>query len=183
MTRLAMYLQINRDRHLGLVKQKEKELLVMLGNSERNGSVEAGKVFSILKDLQFVRAANIIIRLAEVLKQRSQDVFNNSIDAGSLPEIASYISSIIWAVPRFEIPQISDIPSLFKDILNSTVSQEVAHGVGVDKELKDCFIHILPSTEEINQYWLHFAEKYQVSQQLISTSLCNHRNLSYNIDC
>eukprot|EP01017_Pseudomicrothorax_dubius_P004264 TRINITY_DN10814_c0_g3_i2.p1 TRINITY_DN10814_c0_g3~~TRINITY_DN10814_c0_g3_i2.p1 ORF type:complete len:440 (+),score=126.28 TRINITY_DN10814_c0_g3_i2:114-1433(+) len=158
--KLFLYCQLYRDRRQSEVKGKEKALLELLKRPKRTKEDEASKVQSIIVDLNYIKASNVVLRFCEILKDRSFEVISNQGDPTRIADLLPYIESLIWATRRLNLNQVSEFQQLIYDCYGPNIMDNIERSTRIDNELKDCFKTTLPTPWDINEYFVKFAANY-----------------------
>jgi len=95
--KVKSYLELNRDRKIAEVNQKEQTLFKMVNHSSRNKQDEVFKISSIVTDINYVEGCNIIIRFADIIKDRSLQICEAKGKPDTIADLMSMIESILWA--------------------------------------------------------------------------------------
>jgi hypothetical protein len=156
-------------RRQGEVKSKEKLILELLNRPKRNKDEEISKAQSVVADLNYIKASNIVKRFCDILKDRTFEIVSNQGDASKIPELVPYIESVVWASRRLNLSQVAEFTTLVQDCFGPEVLTNIERSTNIDLELRECFKNVIPSPWEVNNYWITFAEKYNISIQKIST--------------
>lgn len=170
--KVRSYLELQRDRRQNQANGKEKTLIQMFNNPTRSKQDEVQKASSIITDLNFVKASNIVIRFCDILKENSLRVVEAKGSPSKVENLMPYIESICWAAKPLNLSCISEFQAQMVYFFGQDLNESVQKTTKVDPDLKDCFKELLPTPLQINDYMVAFSERIGIP--LGSINACGH---------
>ena len=89
--------------------------------------------------------------------------------AGDPSKIMPYIESIVFAADNLNLEQVMEFKDLMIFYFGPSFN-DTSKLINVDQSLRKLYKTPLPSSDEINEFALKFAEKYGLSEQQLNAS-------------
>lgn len=157
--KVRSYLELQRDRRQNSANSKEKALIQMFNSPTRSKQDEIQKASSIITDLNFVKACNIVIRFCDILKENSLRVIEAKGQPAKIENLMPYIESICWSSKPLNLSCIVEFQSQMVYFFGSDLNESIQKTTKVDPDLKDCFKDLLPTPIQINDYMVGFSTR------------------------
>ena len=170
--KVRSYLELQRDRRQNSANSKEKFLIQMFNSPTRSKQDEVQKASSIITDLNFVKACNIIIRFCDILKENSLRVMEARSQSSKIENLMPYIESVCWSAKPLNLSCIVEFQSQMVYFFGADISESIQKSAKVDPDLKACFKDLLPTPMDINEYIVHFSARIGIP--LTQINACGH---------
>ena len=170
--KVRSYLELQRDRRQNAANAKEKSLIQMFNSPTRSKQDEVQKASSIITDLNYVKACNIIIRFCDILKENSLRVVEAKGAAVKIENLMPYIESVCWSTKPLNLSCIAEFQSQMIYFFGADISESIQKSAKVDPDLKACFKDLLPTPLEINEYMVAFSNRIGIPLSQINA--CGH---------
>lgn len=157
--KVRSYLELQRDRRQNAANGKEKFLIQMFNSPTRSKQDEIQKASSIITDLNYVKASNIIIRFCDILKDNSLRVMEAKGHSAKIENLLPYIESVCWSSKPLNLSCIVEFQSQMIYFFGADITESIQKSSKVDPDLKACFKDLLPTPLQINDYMVAFANR------------------------
>lgn len=162
------YLEVYRDKRLNSGNSKEKHLLQCLSLPTRSKQDEVQKAMTIIGDLNYVKACNIVIRNCEILRDNSMHIIDSRGAPDRISNLLPCVDSVCWASKPLNLLCIGELKSLVDEFFGKGYLESYQKGERVDQELKDCFKEVIPSPPTVNDYFVNLSEKNGIPLESIN---------------
>ena len=162
------YLEVYRDKRQNSGNSKEKHLLQCLSLPTRSKQDEVQKAMTIIGDLNYVKACNIVIRNCEILRDNSMHIIDSRGRPDRIPNLLPCVDTVCWAAKPLNLLCISELKSLIDDFFGKGYLEAYQKGERVDQELKDCFKEVIPTPNTVNDYFVNLSEKNGIPLESIN---------------
>lgn len=126
----------------------------MIGSPTRSKDEEKHKAASLVTDICFIDACNIVIRFCDILKDRSMIICESKGNPEAIKEMLPFIESVIWSSKHLNLQCMQEFSGLMIAFFGSQPgSTFCCDETKVDPELKRCLLNIMPSDTDINEYF------------------------------
>jgi hypothetical protein len=153
------YLEVYRDKRQNSASSKEKHLLQCLSLPTRSKQDEVQKAMTIIGDLNYVKACNIVIRNCEILRDNSMHIIDSRGRPDRIPKLLPCVDTVCWAAKPLNLLCIGELTALIDDFFGKGYLEAYQKGERVDQELKDCFKDVIPTPIAINDYFVNLSDK------------------------
>lgn len=90
----------------------------MINGASRSKVDEEHKAASIVSDIAFIDACNIVIRCCDILKDRSITICDSFNNREVLKDFIPYIYSIIWSKQHLNLDSIQEFTNLMSALID-----------------------------------------------------------------
>ena len=162
------YLEVYRDKRQNSANAKEKHLLQCLSLPTRSKQDEVQKAMTIIGDLNYVKACNIVIRNCDILRDNSMHIIDSRGRPDRIPNLLPCIDTVCWAAKPLNLLCIGELKSLVDEFFGKGYLEAYQKGERVDQELKDCFKEVIPTPNTVNDYFVNLGEKNGIPLESIN---------------
>ncbi|KAL4450251.1 hypothetical protein ABPG74_008957 [Tetrahymena malaccensis] len=164
------HLELQRDRRMGQANAKEQQLILMINSPTRSMVEEKHKAASIVSDISFIDACNIVIRCCDILKDRSMHICESKGNPAAVKELLPFIETIIWSTRHLNLSCLQEFTNMMVMFFGSSqVPNSICDETKVDPQLKKCFENVMPSDQDINNYFIKLSQKTGITLSQINT--------------
>lgn len=91
----------------------------MINHSSRSMVEEKHKAASIVSDISFIDACNIVIRCCDILKDRSMHVCESRGNPDAVKELIPFVQSVVWAKKQLNLDCLQDFSNQMMNFFGS----------------------------------------------------------------
>ena len=152
-----------REKRKDLALSKEKQLLNCFNLPTRSKEDEQHKAKSIIVDLNYTKACDIVIRNCEALLDNTIQIIDSGGNRKRIPNLLPSLDAILWAARPLALECIDEL-SLINKIFGKAFIEDAKIGERVDQKLKDCF-EIILSPITLAEYFVNLIGRNGISLQ------------------
>ncbi len=168
--KVRSYLELQRDRRQNQANGKEKSLIQMFNSPTRSKQDEVQKASSIITDLSYIKAANIVIRFCDILKENSLRVIEAKGHSEKITNLLPYIESVCWSSKPLNLSCINEFQSQMIYFFGANINESIIKSEKIDMDLKECFKELLPTPIQINDYIVAFSNRIGIPLSQINAA-------------
>jgi len=162
--------QLNKDRKKGQQNVKEKELLALIREptNKRSKDNEYSKASSAVNEMKSVKAHELIMRYADILKDNVMVIQLSNGDPKKIDDLVPYVESIIWGCQKCNIDCIKQFEEFIIANFGLETYNHVLQFTRVTPELKSQFNSILPSEKEVKIFLIDFCNRNGINLDVLN---------------
>ena len=163
LAKIFHHCQIIRDTKKNEYIRNEVTMQKLLKNDVLNKNQEILVITKMAEDLNYIKGFEIIINCAELLRARTSFVLESLNDPQKISIVLPLIETIIYSVQYANLYTIEEFKALIQNHLSPELINNIQKSPNVNRELRKCFENIKPTQAQINDCWIEFANKNNIS--------------------
>ena len=108
------------------------------------------------KVLIYIKAANVILRHIDILKNHSLALEMGQRNPSGAADLVPSLNTYIWGTYKLNVDQLEEFVKMIAKVLGNGWIHNAQHGYMVDLGIRKSFANILPDQWEMNSYLYDF---------------------------